>query len=48
MIPLMLTESRKAIIDIAFDCGYGDQSAFTRQFKTTVGMAPGAYRGAYR
>ena len=45
---LMLTGSDKAIIDIAFDCGYGDQSAFTRQFKATVGMAPGIYRNAYR
>ena len=44
----MLIETDKAIIDIAFDCGYGDQSAFTRQFKTTVGMAPGAYRTVYR
>lgn len=44
----MLTDTNKAIIDIAFDCGYGDQSAFTRQFKATVGMAPGAYRTAYR
>ena len=44
----MLTDTDKAIIDIAFDCGYGDQSAFTRQFKATVGMAPGAYRTAYR
>lgn len=44
----MLTGSNKAIIDIAMDCGYGDQSAFTRQFKNTVGMAPGAYRGTYR
>lgn len=26
----MLTESDKPIIDIALDCGYGDQSAFTR------------------
>lgn len=45
---LMLTGSNKAIIDIAFDCGYGDQSAFTRQFKATVGMAPGVYRNEYR
>jgi len=44
----MLTDSDKAIIDIAFDCGYGDQSAFTRQFKSTVGMAPGAYRSTFR
>jgi PAS domain S-box-containing protein len=44
----MLTESDKPIIDIALDCGYGDQSAFTRQFRSTVGMAPGAYRGTCR
>ena len=40
----MLRETDKAIIDIAMDAGYGDQSAFTRQFKATVGMAPGRYR----
>lgn len=44
----MLTESTKPIIDIAFDCGYSDQSAFTRQFKNTVGMAPGHYRSVYK
>lgn len=42
----MLAKTDKSIIDIAFDCGYGDQSAFTRQFKATVGMAPGGYRAA--
>jgi len=42
----MLAKTNKAIIDIALDCGYGDQSAFTRQFKATVGMAPGGYRVA--
>lgn len=44
----MLTETEKAIIDIALDCGYSDQSAFSRQFKATVGMTPGVYRGSYR
>lgn len=44
---LMLTNTNKTIIDIAFDCGYGDQSAFTRQFKSTVGMTPGVYRTVY-
>ncbi|BDS08583.1 transcriptional regulator [Oceaniferula spumae] len=42
----MLARSDKPIIDIALDCGYGDQSAFTRQFRATVGMAPGGYRAA--
>jgi hypothetical protein len=31
---------------IAADCGYYDQSAFTRQFRRVVGMSPGAYRSA--
>ena len=31
---------------IAADCGYSDQSAFTRQFRRVVGMSPGAYRSA--
>ena len=43
----MLNDTDKSIINIALDCGYGDQSAFTRQFKATVGMAPGAYRSAF-
>ncbi|MGZ0710084.1 helix-turn-helix domain-containing protein [Coraliomargarita sp. W4R53] len=43
-----LIETDKTIINIALDSGYGDQSAFTRQFKTSVGMAPGAYRSAFR
>ena len=33
-----------SIAQIAQDCGYGDHSAFTRQFKATVGMTPGQYR----
>ncbi|MGD7654428.1 MAG: helix-turn-helix domain-containing protein, partial [Verrucomicrobiales bacterium] len=43
-----LANTDKPIIDIALDCGYGDQSAFARQFKATVGMTPGTYREAYR
>lgn len=36
--------SQRSITDIAAACGYHDHSAFTRQFKATVGMAPRAYR----
>jgi PAS domain S-box-containing protein len=43
----MLTGTDESIINIALDCGYGDQSAFTRQFKTTVGMTPGSYRTSF-
>jgi AraC-like DNA-binding protein len=32
------------ITDIATRCGYTDHSAFTRQFKTTVGITPTQYR----
>lgn len=33
-----------SIAAIAFACGYGDQSAFTRQFRTLTGLTPGQYR----
>jgi PAS domain S-box-containing protein len=32
------------IAEIALACGYGDQTAFTRQFRATVGLPPAAYR----
>ncbi len=40
----MLQTSDKSIAQIAQECGYADQSAFTRQFKLTVGMTPNKYR----
>jgi AraC-like DNA-binding protein len=40
----LLATTRLAITGIALDCGYGDQTAFTRQFRATVGMPPAAYR----
>ncbi|WP_211464972.1 AraC family transcriptional regulator [Collimonas silvisoli] len=33
-----------SITEIAAACGYHDHSAFTRQFKATVGITPRAYR----
>jgi len=33
------------ITDIAVACGYHDHSAFSRQFKATVGVTPTEYRG---
>jgi len=36
------------IIAIAMDCGYSDQSAFSRQFKRTVGLSPAEYRHTWR
>ena len=33
-----------SVADIAQACGYGDHSAFTRQFKATTGVTPTQYR----
>ena len=39
-----LRETNRPIAAVALDCGYSDQSAFTRQFHQTVGVSPSAYR----
>jgi len=39
---LRYTEAR--LSELALECGYADQAAFTRQFHKSVGMTPGAYR----
>ncbi len=36
----------QSIAQVALDCGYADQSSFTRQFKQTVGLTPAEYRRA--
>jgi AraC family transcriptional regulator len=33
------------VLDVAFDCGFGDVSNFNRAFRTEFGMSPRAYRG---
>jgi AraC-like DNA-binding protein len=33
-----------SVSDIAQACGYADHSAFTRQFRATVGVTPSEYR----
>lgn len=40
----LLATTELALSDIASQCGYYDQSAFTRQFRRVVGVSPGAYR----
>ena len=42
-----LTRTSDPISFIAHDCGYSDQSTFTRQFKRSVGITPNAYRKMY-
>lgn len=43
-----LAHSNQSLVEIALDCGYSDQSAFSRQFKQTVGLSPLAYRRTKR
>jgi AraC-like DNA-binding protein len=43
-----LRETEKSIATVALDCGYSDQSAFTRQFRQTTGVSPSEYRRAFR
>ncbi len=40
----LLRSTDKQIVDVAIECGFYDQSAFTRQFKSTTGLTPGKYR----
>lgn len=40
----LLRETDLTIAGIAQACGYADHSAFSRQFKATVGLAPRAFR----
>ena len=40
----LLATTSLPITEIALICGYGDQTAFTRQFRATVGLPPAAYR----
>lgn len=37
-----------SVTEIALACGYHDHSAFTRQFKATVGMTPSEYRALHK
>ncbi len=42
-----LIENNKSIKEIAFDLGFSDSYAFSRQFKNTVGLSPGDFRKNY-
>jgi AraC-like DNA-binding protein len=39
-----LRNTRTAVAEVALNCGYSDQSAFTRQFRNTTGLSPSEYR----
>lgn len=40
----LLEHSRQPLSGIALDCGFHDQSHFTKRFKTATGLGPRAYR----
>ena len=44
----LLRSSSAAISDVALDCGFSDQSAFTRAFRLATGMTPSVYRTMQR
>jgi AraC-like DNA-binding protein len=44
----LLLNSQLALAEIAYDCGFADQSHFTRVFIAAVGTTPGAWRSARR
>ena len=43
----MLADPKLKLIDLAFDCGFESQEAFTRAFKRTFGVAPGRFRHGF-
>ena len=43
-----LLEGDEIIAEVALACGYSDQSAFTRQFRQTIGLSPSEYRRTFR
>ena len=45
---MRLLQTDASIAYIGQACGFSDQSAFARQFKATVGMAPRDYRAMGR
>ena len=44
----MLREKQIPIAEVAYACGYFDQSAFSRVFRRTVGLTPNQYRARHR
>lgn len=40
----LLRQTQRGILDIALECGFQDQSYFTKVFKQTMGTTPGDYR----
>jgi transcriptional regulator GlxA family with amidase domain len=43
-----LRDTEASLGEVAMDCGFYDQSAFSRQFRAFTGLSPGEYRRAVR
>lgn len=43
-----LRASKKSLSTVAFECGFYDQAAFSRQFHAATGLTPGEYRRAFQ
>lgn len=41
----LITSTEATLGEIAADCGFYDQSSFTRRFRSVLGRTPGSYRG---
>ncbi len=41
---LLITTTTMSLGEISAECGFYDQSSFTRQFRKVLGLTPGAYR----
>ncbi|HEY5207110.1 MAG TPA: helix-turn-helix domain-containing protein, partial [Roseiarcus sp.] len=41
-----LTSSRRPVIAIAFDAGFGDLSTFNKTFRAVFGLTPTQYRAS--
>ncbi|WDE99436.1 AraC family transcriptional regulator [Lentisphaera profundi] len=47
MVSRLLIESSKSLSEIAYKCGFSDQSHMTREFKRMAGITPKAYRSKF-
>ena len=43
----LCSESDLKLVDLAFDCGFESQEAFTRAFKRVFGVSPGRFRSGF-
>jgi PAS domain S-box-containing protein len=40
----LITTTRQTLGEVSAECGFYDQSSFTKQFRSVLGLTPGAYR----